>query len=292
MNQSSNSVRLAIIQLNCDSSPELNVERTLVEIEKVADEGAQVICLQELFSTEYFCQTQNHDHFRLAQSIPGPLTDQLGRLAQRLEVVIVSSLFERRTAGLFHNSAVTLDSTGEIAGIYRKMHIPDDPFFEEKFYFTPGDLGFQAIPTSVAQLGVCICWDQWFPEAARLTSLAGAQFLIYPTAIGWLSEEKDVYGESQLNAWLTMMRSHAIANGVFVVAINRVGIEDKIEFWGSSFVCDPYGNIIAQAGRNEPENLVVDCDLSQIESARTWWPFLRDRRIDAYGDLTRRMIDQ
>lgn len=291
MKDSNRTIRLGIVQLDCESSLKNNIDRTIQQIESVANDGAQVVCLQELFASRYFCQSVNHDHFQLAESIPGPLTEQLAGLARELGVVIVSSHFERRAAGLFHNTAVTTDSDGNVAGIYRKMHIPDDPSFEEKFYFSPGDLGFQAVSTQQGKLGVCVCWDQWFPEAARLTAMAGAEVLIYPTAIGWLADEKEAYGASQLDAWKTMMRSHAIANGVFVVAANRVGIEEKIEFWGSSFVCDPYGNIIGQAGE-KPQNLIVDLDLSLIETARTWWPFLRDRRIDAYGGLTKRMLDQ
>ena len=283
--------KLGLVQLACQADPVVNIDRTIAQIESAAKLGADIVCLQELFSTQYFCQTQNHDNFQLAESIPGPLTDRLSRLSRELGIVIVSSHFERRAAGLFHNTAVTFDTDGEIAGRYRKMHIPDDPNFEEKFYFTPGDLGFQAAQTQHGQLGVCVCWDQWFPEAARLTAMAGAEILIYPTAIGWLADEKEAYGESQLDAWITIMRSHAIANGVFVVAINRVGNEDSIEFWGASFVCDPYGNLIARAETGAEQTLIVDIDLSQIEAVRTWWPFLRDRRIDAYQDLTKRMSD-
>lgn len=283
--------KLGLVQLACQADPVVNIDRTIAQIESAAKLGADIVCLQELFSTQYFCQTQNHDNFQLAESIPGPLTDRLSRLSRELGIVIVSSHFERRAAGLFHNTAVTFDTDGKIAGRYRKMHIPDDPNFEEKFYFTPGDLGFQAAQTQHGQLGVCVCWDQWFPEAARLTAMAGAEILIYPTAIGWLADEKEAYGESQLDAWITIMRSHAIANGVFVVAINRVGNEDSIEFWGASFVCDPYGNLIARAETGAEQTLIVDIDLSQIEAARTWWPFLRDRRIDAYQDLTKRMSD-
>ena len=283
--------KLGLVQLSCQADPVVNIDRTIAQIESAAKIGADIVCLQELFSTQYFCQTQNHDNFQFAESIPGPLTDRLSRLSRELGIVIVSSHFERRAAGLFHNTAVTFDTDGKIAGRYRKMHIPDDPNFEEKFYFTPGDLGFQAAQTQHGQLGVCVCWDQWFPEAARLTAMAGAEILIYPTAIGWLADEKEAYGESQLDAWITIMRSHAIANGVFVVAINRVGNEDSIEFWGASFVCDPYGNLIARAETGAEQTLIVDIDLSQIEAARTWWPFLRDRRIDAYQDLTKRMSD-
>lgn len=291
MKESNNTVRLGVVQLDCNPDPQINIDRTIAQIESVANHGAQIVCLQELFASRYFCQTENHDHFELAESVPGPLTDQLAQLSRELDLVIVGSFFERRAAGLFHNTAVTFDSDGTIAGIYRKMHIPDDPCFEEKFYFTPGDLGFQTASTAVAKLGVCVCWDQWFPEAARLTALSGAQILIYPTAIGWLAEEKDAYGASQRDAWMTMMRSHAIANGVFVIAVNRVGHEDKIEFWGSSFACDPYGNVMSVASCDSPETMIVECDLSLIETARVYWPFLRDRRIDAYGGLTERMLD-
>lgn len=291
MKDSKRTVRLGIIQSNCESNSKVNIDRTIAQIESVANDGAQIVCLQELFASQYFCQTQNHDHFELAESIPGPISQRLADLAKKLNIVIVSSHFERRTAGLFHNTAVTTDVDGRVAGTYRKMHIPHDPCFEEKFYFAPGDRGFQAAETAFGKLGVCVCWDQWFPEAARLTTLAGAEILIYPTAIGWLAEEKEAYGASQRDAWITMMRSHAIANGVFVVAVNRCGIEDKIDFWGSSFACDPYGQIIAQAGEG-PQNLIVECELSLIENARTWWPFLRDRRVDAYSGLTQRMLDQ
>jgi len=247
--------------------------------------------LQELFSSQYFCQSEDHDQFEIAESIPGPTIDRVAALAKELGVVVVAGIFERRAPGLFHNSAAVIESDGSIAGIYRKMHIPDDPYFYEKFYFTPGDLGFQCFDTSVGKIGVCICWDQWFPEAARLTALAGAEVLVYPTAIGWQENEKDTFGASQLSAWQTMMRSHAIANGVFVVAPNRVGVENNIEFWGNSFVADPYGNMIASAGERDAETLLVDCELSLVETARTHWPFLRDRRIDAYEGLTKRMLD-
>lgn len=284
-------VSVAAIQLPCVSDIEENLNRTASAITKAASEGANLICLQELFSCLYFCQSEDHEQFKLAQSIPGPITDRISSLAAELKVVIVAGVFERRAPGLFHNSAVVIESDGSIAGIYRKMHIPDDPFFYEKFYFTPGDLGFQGFDTSVGKVGVCICWDQWFPEAARLTALAGAEILVYPTAIGWQEPEKDTFGPSQLSAWQTMMRSHAIANGVFLVAPNRVGVEDNIEFWGHSFIADPYGNIMSEADEHGPSTITADCDLSLIETARTHWPFLRDRRIDAYSNLTKRMID-
>ena len=289
MNES-NQISVAAIQLSCDRDSENNIDRTFEAIEKAAAAGAKLICLQELFSSLYFCQSEDHQQFQLAESIPGPLTQRISELAQQLQVVIVAGLFERRAPGLFHNTAVVFESDGNIAGIYRKMHIPDDPFFYEKFYFTPGDLGFRCFDTSVGKIGVCICWDQWFPEAARLTALAGAEILVYPTAIGWQATEKDTFGTSQLSAWKTMMRSHAIANGLFLVAPNRVGLEENIEFWGHSFIADPYGNILSEAD-TAAATVMADCDLSLIETARTHWPFLRDRRIDAYGDLVKRMND-
>ncbi|MEM7454559.1 MAG: carbon-nitrogen hydrolase [Planctomycetota bacterium] len=279
------------MQLSCNRDTADNVQRTIGQIRLAAERGANLVCLQELFSSLYFCQSEDHDKFDLAESIPGPLTQQLSDVARECGVVLVAGLFERRAAGLFHNTAVIFETNGTIAGTYRKMHIPDDPFFYEKFYFTPGDTGFQAFETSIGKIGICICWDQWFPEAARLTALQGAEILIYPTAIGWQAPEKETFGPSQLSAWLTMMRSHAIANGVFVVAPNRVGLEDNIEFWGNSFVSDPYGNILAQSGDSKPETMVVECDLNLVEVARTHWPFLRDRRIDAYAGLTRRWLE-
>lgn len=282
---------VAAIQHGCSTDRQKNLEQTLGQIVAAAECGAQLICLQELFVSPYFCQTENHEHFSLAESIPGPTTDRICSLAKKLGVVIVATVFERRTAGLFHNSAVVIESDGSILGIYRKMHIPDDPYFYEKFYFTPGDLGFQSFSTSVGNVGVCICWDQWFPESARLTALQGAEFLVFPTAIGWQEPEKSEFGDSQLNAWQTMMRSHAIANGVFVISPNRVGIEDNIEFWGSSFIADPYGNLMAVASRDSPEIIMADCDRGLIETARTHWPFFRDRRIDSYQGLTQRWGD-
>lgn len=285
-------VSVAAIQMRCSIDIDDNLDRALQAIADAAKNGAKLICLQELFSSRYFCQSEDHDQFQLAESIPGRTTEALAKAAAQHQVVIVGGLFERRSAGLFHNSAVVFETDGSLAGTYRKMHIPDDPFFYEKFYFTPGDLGFQAISTSVGKLGICICWDQWFPEAARLSTLAGAEILIYPTAIGWQADEKETFGASQLNAWQTMMRSHAIANGLFVVAPNRVGVEDHIDFWGNSFVCDPYGNLLATAADDAEETVMVDCDLDLIETARTHWPFLRDRRIDAYAGLTKRFLDQ
>jgi N-carbamoylputrescine amidase len=284
-------INVAAIQLPCVSNVEENLDRTVEAIKTAASVGAQLICLQELFSCVYFCQTEDHEQFKLAQTIPGTTTQRISSLAAELGVVIIAGVFERRAPGLFHNSAVVIESDGSIAGIYRKMHIPDDPYFYEKFYFTPGDLGFKCFDTSVGKVGVCICWDQWFPEAARLTALAGAEILVYPTAIGWQAPEKDTFGPSQLSAWQTMMRSHAIANGVFLVAPNRVGVEDNIEFWGHSFIADPYGNIVTEATEHGPATIHANCDLNLIETARTHWPFLRDRRIDAYDGLTKRMLD-
>jgi N-carbamoylputrescine amidase len=285
-------VQVAALQSSCSDSQFANLDQSVHQIRMAADQGAELICLQELFQSRYFCQTEDHRQFELAESIPGRTSQTMADLANELNVVIVASLFERRAAGLFHNTAVVFEKDGSIAGKYRKMHIPDDPGFHEKFYFTPGDQGFIAIETSIGKIGVCICWDQWFPEAARLTALAGAQILVYPTAIGWLSEDKLDYGASQLNAWQTVMRSHAITNGVFIVAANRVGTESNIEFWGNSFITDPYGNVMAQGSTDQNQVVTSECNLDSIETARTHWPFLRDRRIDAYSGLNRRMIDE
>ena len=289
MNKNKN-ISVAAIQLPCSGDIPRNIETTVQQIEAAAKAGANLICLQELFSSLYFCQTEDHSQFGIAEAIPGPTTDRICQVAKENQVVIVAGVFERRTAGVFHNTAIVIETDGSILGTYRKMHIPDDPYFYEKFYFTPGDLGFQSFQTSVGNVGVCICWDQWFPEAARLTAMQGAEILVYPTAIGWQALEKEQFGAAQVDAWQTMMRSHAIANGVYVVAPNRVGVEQNIEFWGASFVVDPYGCVIAKAGQ-EAETIQADCDLSLIETARTHWPFFRDRRIDAYTDLTNRWSD-
>ena len=289
MNKNKN-ISVAAIQLPCSGDIPRNIETTVQQIEAAAKAGANLICLQELFSSLYFCQTEDHSQFGIAESIPGPTTDRICQVAKENQVVIVAGVFERRTAGVFHNTAIVIETDGSILGTYRKMHIPDDPYFYEKFYFTPGDLGFQSFQTSVGNVGVCICWDQWFPEAARLTAMQGAEILVYPTAIGWQAPEKEQFGAAQVDAWQPMMRSHAIANGVYVVAPNRVGVEQNIEFWGASFVVDPYGCVIAKAGQ-EAETIQADCDLSLIETARTHWPFFRDRRIDAYTDLTNRWSD-
>ena len=255
------------------------------------ERGAQIVCLQELFASPYPCQEEDHGHFALAEPIPGPTADQLQQAAAEHKVVVIGSLFERRAAGLYHNTTAVFDADGTALGIYRKMHIPDDPLYYEKFYFTPGDLGFRVFATQFGPIGVAICWDQWFPEAARLMALQGAEILFYPTAIGWIPDEKAQFGESQHSAWETSMRGHAIANGVFVAATNRVGREGQIEFWGSSFVADPYGNVLDRASRDQEQLLLVTCQRDLVETARTHWPFLRDRRIDAYGDLLQRYVD-
>jgi N-carbamoylputrescine amidase len=283
-------LRVGVVQQPAEDDREKNVTRTLGGIREAALRGAKLICLQELFATPYFCQIEDASRFDLAEPVDGPTNMAVAALARELGVIVLSSFFERRAAGLYHNTAVLYGPSGEI-GMYRKMHIPDDPQYYEKFYFAPGDLGFVSLDTGAARVGPLVCWDQWYPEAARLTALSGAELLLYPTAIGWLPQDKAVYGPDQLNAWQTMQRSHAIANGVFVVVANRVGVErqgdEAIEFWGKSFICDPYGRVIAEAG-HEPEVLVADCDLGLIEQARRGWPFLRDRRIDAYAGLERR----
>lgn len=284
-------INVAVVQMSCGDEKAANVTKALARIADAAGQGANVVCLQELFASRYPCQTEDHAMFQLAESIPGSTSEALAGVAREHGIVVVGSLFERRAAGVYHNTAVVFDADGRQAGMYRKMHIPDDPNYYEKFYFTPGDLGFRGFDTRFGRVGVCVCWDQWFPEAARLTALAGAEILFYPTAIGWLHDEQEVFGESQVSAWETMMRSHAIANGVFVVAPNRVGTETNIQFWGSSFVCDPYGNVMARAARDDEETLIVECDLNAVDTARTHWPFLRDRRIDAYEGLTRRLLD-
>jgi N-carbamoylputrescine amidase len=285
------SVSVALVQMRCSPRKDENVAKALGRIEDAAKNGADIVCLQELFATHYPCQSEDHRRFDDAEPIPGPTSDALAEAAKRNKVVVVGSLFERRAAGLYHNTAVIYEADGSIGGVYRKMHIPDDPLYYEKFYFTPGDLGFRSFATGCGKIGVCVCWDQWFPEAARLTALSGAEILFYPTAIGWLPDEKETYGESQWSAWETMMRSHAIANGVFVAAPNRVGKEGELQFWGASFVADPNGNVLARASHEDEETLIVECQLDKIDAVRTHWPFLRDRRVDAYGDLNKRLID-
>ena len=286
---------IGLIQLRCSPDPKDNVDRTIAAIRDAAKRGVQVVCLQELFRTQYFCREENHDCFDLAESIPGPTTDALGKVAAELGVVIVASLFERRAAGLYHNTAAVLDADGRLAGIYRKMHIPDDPLYYEKFYFTPGDLGVPSFDTRHARIATQICWDQWYPEGARLASLRGASILFYPTAIGWHPSEKAQHGTAQLDAWRTIQRAHAIANGIFVAAVNRVGFEGPadsgIEVWGNSFVVDPFGQVIAQASADKEETLIVECDPRRMEEVRRNWPFLRDRRTDAYAPLLERWLD-
>lgn len=284
-------VNVAVVQMSCTDNKQQNVEKALAKIADAAQQGANIVCLQELFPGLYFCQTEDHLKFQQAEPIPGPTSRAMQAAAKEHGVVVVASLFEQRAAGLYHNTTAVFDADGDDLGIYRKMHIPDDPHYYEKFYFTPGDLGFRSFQTKFGRIGVCICWDQWFPEAARLTALTGAQILFYPTAIGWLHDEKQEYGLQQVGAWETMMRSHAIANGVFVAAPNRIGIEENIEFWGHSFISDPTGQLLTVGSHDQEEVLVAECNLAQVEFARTHWPFLRDRRIDAYGGLLKRYID-
>ena len=288
-------MKLALIQQVCTASPDDNRSRLAASIAEVAERGAQLVVLQELHNTPYFCQTESVDNFDLAEPVPGPSTEFFGALARKHELVLVTSLFERRAPGLYHNTAVVFERDGSIAGTYRKNHIPDDPAYYEKFYFTPGDLGFHPIQTSVGRLGVQVCWDQWYPEGARLMALAGADLLIYPTAIGYESSDTPEEQARQRQAWQLVQRGHAVANGLPVVAVNRVGHEPDpsgqtrgIQFWGSSFVAGPQGELLAEASPTEPENLLVDIDLQRSEQVRRWWPFLRDRRIDAYEDLTLR----
>jgi N-carbamoylputrescine amidase len=283
---------VGLIQMSCSLDPRGNFVKAEARIQEAAKQGAQIICLQELFRSQYFCREENADLFELAEAIPGPSTEALSKLARSLNVVIIGSLFERRAAGIYHNTAVAIDADGALLGKYRKMHIPDDPLYYEKFYFTPGDLGFPNFDTHFARIGVLVCWDQWYPEGARLSSLGGANILFYPTAIGWHPSEKKEFGAAQLDAWRTIQRSHAIANGVFVAAVNRVGFEGTpesgLEFWGHSFVCDPFGQILAEASADKEEILLVECDPSRVEEVRRNWPFLRDRRIDAYSPILNR----
>jgi N-carbamoylputrescine amidase len=289
-------VTLGLIQTRVGPDPAENFKHTVSRISEAAKTGARIICLQELFRTHYFCQVEDHKYFAFAEEIPGPSTEALGKVAAGHGVVIVASLFERRAAGLYHNTAAIIDADGRLLGKYRKMHIPDDPLFYEKFYFTPGDLGFRAWQTRFGKIGVCVCWDQWYPEAARLTALQGAQILFYPTAIGWHPAEKAAHGARQHSSWETIQRSHAIANGCYVAAVNRIGHEAPdggagLEFWGQSFVADPAGEIVKKAAVDREENLIVEVDFDAVETQRTHWPFLRDRRIDAYEPITRRYLD-
>ena len=289
-------LKIGVIQMRCTPQPDENLACALAHVREAAKRGAQIICLPELFRSQYFCQAEDHGNFDLAEPVPGPSTGALGGLARELGVVIVASLFEKRAHGVYHNSAAVIDADGACLGMYRKMHIPDDPLYYEKFYFTPGDLGYRAWNTRHGKIGVCICWDQWYPEAARLTALQGAEMLFYPTAIGWHPGEKAQHGAQQQDAWETIQRSHAIANGCFVAVPNRMGHEAPdggpgIEFWGQSFICDPTGKILMKAGSDREEILVCEIDPATINTQRIHWPFLRDRRIDSYDGITRRFID-
>src|SRR5689334_6545488 len=286
--------RIGLVQMSCGPDPDANLEKAAERVRDAAQAGAQIVCLPELFRAQYFCQREDIALFDLAEPIPGPSTERLATVAREEHVVVIASLFERRAAGLYHNTAVTLEADGTLAGMYRKMHIPDDPLYYEKFYFTPGDLGFRSEETSFGRVGTLVCWDQWYPEGARITALQGANVLFYPTAIGWHPAEKAQYGEAQLDAWRTIQRAHAISNGVFVAAVNRTGfegtLESGLEFWGNSFVADPFGRVIAQAPTSEEQVLVAECDPKQIDEVRRNWPFLRDRRIDAYAPITERWL--
>ena len=284
-------VILGLIQMACSDRPSANLDRAIAAIQGAARQGAQIICLQELFGSRYFCQSEDVERFALAEPIPGPTTERLRQLAAAHQVVLIVPVFEKRAEGVFHNTAVVIDADGTLLGQYRKMHIPDDPLYYEKFYFTPGDLGFRTFHTRYARIGVLICWDQWFPEGARLTALSGAQLLFYPSAIGDHPDDGAEEHQAQREAWQIMQRGHAIANGLYVAAVNRVGREGALNFWGTSFVSDPFGRILKQARTDEEETLIVPCALDRLDTTRQYWPFFRDRRIDAYTDLTRRFLD-
>jgi N-carbamoylputrescine amidase len=290
-----NRFSVGLVQMSCGTDPAANLEKAVHRIGEAAAGGAQIVCLQELFRSQYFCQRQDPALFDLAEDIPGATTKKLSETARSAGIVLVASLFERRVPGVYHNTAVVFDADGSMLGLYRKMHIPDDPLYCEKYYFTPGDLGFRAFDTRFARIGVLVCWDQWYPEAARLTALQGAEILLYPTAIGWHPAEKSQYGASQHEAWQMIQRSHALANGVFVASVNRVGHEklagEGLEFWGASFVCDPFGNVLKKGTHDREEIVIASCDRGRIEEVRRNWPFLRDRRIDAYGGLLQRTIE-
>jgi N-carbamoylputrescine amidase len=287
--------RIGLIQMACSVDPNENMAKAEWRIREAAGKGAQIVCLQELFRSQYFCREEKAELFDLAEPVPGPTTELLSRLARELAIVAIGSVFERRAAGVYHNTAVVMDADGSLAGVYRKMHIPEDPLYYEKFYFTPGDLGFRCFDTRYARVAPLVCWDQWYPEAARLAALGGAQVIFYPTAIGWHPSEKAAQGTAQRDAWRTIQRAHAIANGVYVAAVNRVGYEGPpeqgLEFWGGSFVADPFGQVVAEASTDREETLIVECDPRRIEDVRRDWPFLRDRRIDAYGPILNRVID-
>jgi len=286
-------IKIGLVQMSCVVSPQQNLDKAVERIRQAAAGGAQIICLQELFSSLYFCDVESYDNFKLAEPVPGPTTERLGTLAGELGVVIIASLFEKRAQGIYHNTTAVIDADGQYLGKYRKMHIPDDPAYFEKFYFTPGDLGFKTFKTKFATIGVLICWDQWYPEAARITSLMGAEILFYPTAIGWATAQDEHTNGEQYNAWQTIQRSHAVANGVHVVSVNRVGFEQDgaMQFWGGSFVSNPFGSLLYKASHTDEEVGVVDIDTRATDSYRTHWPFMRDRRIDAYQPITKRFID-
>ncbi len=286
-------VKVGIIQMSCEASKASNNLKAIEKIKEAAQKGAQIICLQELFSSLYFCDVESYENFKLAETIPGETTEKLSELAKQLGVVIIASLFEKRAEGLYHNTTAVIDADGAYLGKYRKMHIPDDPSFYEKFYFTPGDLGYKVFKTKFANIGVLICWDQWYPEAARITSLMGAEMLFYPTAIGWATSQDEATNEEQYNAWQMIQRSHAVANGVPVISVNRVGLEQNgaMKFWGGSFVSNPFGTLLYKASHENEEIAVIDIDTEKSDSYRTHWPFLRDRRIDSYEPITKRYID-
>jgi len=285
-------VNVGIVQMSCTADKQQNLQKAIVKVREAAQKGAQIVCLQELFTSLYFCDVEDHDNFQLAEAIPGPSTDELSKVAAELGVVIIASLFEKRAQGLYHNTTAVLDADGAYLGKYRKMHIPDDPGFYEKFYFTPGDLGYKVFKTRFATIGVLICWDQWYPEAARITALMGAEILFYPTAIGWATTQDEATNVEQYNAWQTIQRSHAVANGVHVVSVNRVGEEAGVKFWGGSFFANPFGALIHQTSTDDEEVVVQELDLSKTDFYRTHWPFLRDRRIDSYQPITKRLIDE
>jgi N-carbamoylputrescine amidase len=287
-------VKIGLVQMSCAASKEENLQKAMGHIKTAANQGAQIICLQELFTSLYFCDTENYDNFKLAETIPGASTDLLSQLAKALGVVIIASLFEKRAQGLYHNTTAVIDADGSYLGKYRKMHIPDDPAYYEKFYFTPGDLGYKIFKTKFASFGVLICWDQWYPEAARITALMGAEILFYPTAIGWATNQDEVTNTEQYNAWQTIQRSHAVANGVHVVSVNRVGLEQAgaMKFWGGSFISNPFGTVLYQAPHESELVHVTEIDLAKTDQYRTHWPFLRDRRIDSYQPITKRFIDE
>ncbi|HVS91910.1 MAG TPA: carbon-nitrogen hydrolase [Mucilaginibacter sp.] len=285
-------VKVGLVQMTCTADKQQNLQKAIGKVREAAQKGAQIVCLQELFTSLYFCDVEDYDNFKLAEAIPGPSTDELSKIAKELNVVIVASLFEKRTQGLYHNTTAVIDANGAYLGKYRKMHIPDDPGFYEKFYFTPGDLGYKVFKTQYATLGVLICWDQWYPEAARITSLMGAEILFYPTAIGWATSQDDATNTEQYNAWQTIQRSHSVANGVHVVSVNRVGQEGELKFWGGSFIYNPFGTVLYQASHTEEEVIVQEIDTNKTDYYRTHWPFMRDRRIDSYQPITKRLIDE